>query len=325
MTAAKEELHVFSLAAVCLFGEKPRLGHQLSTAVLHQGIGPINSSTTTGIAASLYDFRGGPRCTGKERDAESGLDYFEARYMSSAQGRFTSPDWSAMPDAVPFADLSDPQSLNLYVYVRNNPLSLQDLHGRADIAADCAGQVTCTRTITQTVGIYHYDKDQKKSILDSTLSLTTTFNVTTNARGKVKVSASSTVANVSGHEYSDRQLATMGKEIGAIQQSAATMGFGANTTQLMTAVAAGETVFGTARPSEKSPFKAPAINPLQLSGGRANGNLMHNIQGALDVFHYFGSKVDFDPIPSYRGYSDRSEPTMSNITAIWGSVTEKEK
>ena len=30
--------------------------------------------------------------TGKERDAETGLDYFGARYMSSAQGRFASPD-----------------------------------------------------------------------------------------------------------------------------------------------------------------------------------------------------------------------------------------
>ena len=32
------------------------------------------------------------RFTGKERDAETGLDYFGARYMSSAQGRWTSPD-----------------------------------------------------------------------------------------------------------------------------------------------------------------------------------------------------------------------------------------
>jgi RHS repeat-associated protein len=32
------------------------------------------------------------RFTGKERDAETGLDYFGARYLSSAQGRFTSPD-----------------------------------------------------------------------------------------------------------------------------------------------------------------------------------------------------------------------------------------
>jgi RHS repeat-associated protein len=30
--------------------------------------------------------------TGKERDAETGLDYFGARYFSGAQGRFTSQD-----------------------------------------------------------------------------------------------------------------------------------------------------------------------------------------------------------------------------------------
>jgi RHS repeat-associated protein len=61
--------------------------------------------------------------TGKERDAESGLDYFGARYFSGAQGRWTSPDWSEKPQPVPYADLKDPQTLNLYSYVRNNPLS----------------------------------------------------------------------------------------------------------------------------------------------------------------------------------------------------------
>ena len=38
-------------------------------------------------------------------------------------GRWMSPDWAASPEAVPYADLSDPQTLNLYGYVRNNPLS----------------------------------------------------------------------------------------------------------------------------------------------------------------------------------------------------------
>ena len=51
------------------------------------------------------------RFTGKERDAESGLDYFGARYYGGALGRFGSRDWSAIPQAVPSADLSDPQSL----------------------------------------------------------------------------------------------------------------------------------------------------------------------------------------------------------------------
>jgi RHS repeat-associated protein len=55
--------------------------------------------------------------TAKERDVETGLDNFGARFYSSTQGRFTSPDQ-------PFMDQEegDPQSWNLYSYVRNNPL-----------------------------------------------------------------------------------------------------------------------------------------------------------------------------------------------------------
>ncbi len=67
--------------------------------------------------------------TGKERDAESGNDYFEARYYSSAMGRFMSPDWSAQEEPVPYAKLDDPQSLNLYAYVYNNPLARADVDG----------------------------------------------------------------------------------------------------------------------------------------------------------------------------------------------------
>ncbi len=67
--------------------------------------------------------------TGKERDIESGLDYFGARYYNSYVGRFMTPDWSESPEAVPYADLSDPQSLNLYSYAGNNPLTRVDKDG----------------------------------------------------------------------------------------------------------------------------------------------------------------------------------------------------
>ena len=67
--------------------------------------------------------------TGKERDTESGNDYFGARYYSSNMGRFTSPDWSAKESPVPYATFDDPQSLNLYAYVRNNPLTRFDADG----------------------------------------------------------------------------------------------------------------------------------------------------------------------------------------------------
>jgi RHS repeat-associated protein len=67
--------------------------------------------------------------TGKERDSESGLDNFGARYFASTMGRFMSPDWAARPTAVPYAVFGDPQSLNLYTYVRNDPVSRADADG----------------------------------------------------------------------------------------------------------------------------------------------------------------------------------------------------
>jgi RHS repeat-associated protein len=91
-------------------------------------------STTSSAARSLnVALRKAARYTGKERDVESGNDYFGARYYSNSTGRFLSPDYSGdadgPPDPLPYGDLNDPQSLNLYSYVRNNPLSRTDSDG----------------------------------------------------------------------------------------------------------------------------------------------------------------------------------------------------
>jgi len=72
------------------------------------------------------------RSTGKERDTESGNDYFDARYHSSSMGRFMSPDFNEDDDdlePVPYADIENPQSLNLYSYAGNNPLGRADRTG----------------------------------------------------------------------------------------------------------------------------------------------------------------------------------------------------
>ncbi len=65
------------------------------------------------------------RFTGKERDAETGFDYFGARYYRAASGRFMTVD----PNHVG-GDIFDPQSWNAYGYARNNPLRYVDPDGQ---------------------------------------------------------------------------------------------------------------------------------------------------------------------------------------------------
>jgi RHS repeat-associated protein len=67
--------------------------------------------------------------TGKERDTESNVDNFGARDYMSLYGRWMMPDYSEMPEAVPYADLTNPQTLNLYVLSRENPITFADLDG----------------------------------------------------------------------------------------------------------------------------------------------------------------------------------------------------
>jgi RHS repeat-associated protein len=86
--------------------------------------------------------------TGKERDAESGLDDFGARYDASSLGRFMTPDWAAKPVTVPYATFGDPQTLNLYTYVENAPLNRIDPDGHVngpnqEANNACAGNQQC--------------------------------------------------------------------------------------------------------------------------------------------------------------------------------------
>ncbi|MFZ0320174.1 MAG: RHS repeat-associated core domain-containing protein, partial [Candidatus Sulfotelmatobacter sp.] len=75
--------------------------------------------------------------TGKERDSESGLDNFDFRYFGSSMGRFMSADDGSDQDA------DNPQSWNLYSYVRNNPLKYTDPDGHDCIYVDSdSGKMT---------------------------------------------------------------------------------------------------------------------------------------------------------------------------------------
>jgi len=117
------------LAAMPQLAENSRQGFEQITGTMHWASGFVISHTSLGISGPLYDTRTESRYTGKERDTETGLDYFGARYYASNMGRYLSPDWAAKQEPVPYAKLGDPQTLNLYSYVQNNPLSRWDDDG----------------------------------------------------------------------------------------------------------------------------------------------------------------------------------------------------
>jgi len=88
-------------------------------------------------ASNKYKFEG------KERDDESGNDDFGARYYSWRFGRWLSADWSAVPEPVPYANLTNPQTLNLYAMVSDNPETFADLDGHADSNNLCPSNGNC--------------------------------------------------------------------------------------------------------------------------------------------------------------------------------------
>ncbi len=82
--------------------------------------------------------------TGKERDSESGLDNFGARYDSSQYGRFMTPDSPS------YSNHKNPQSWNLYAYSLNNPVTFRDEDGHK---VDCLDHVAqCQQDAARSTG-----------------------------------------------------------------------------------------------------------------------------------------------------------------------------
>jgi len=98
------------------FGEELSAGQGLRSTTL--GYGAVDSVRQ--------------KFTSQERDNETGLDYMHARYFASAQGRFSSADSVA-------GSIGNPQSLNRYAYVGNNPMNFSDPTGHDRFSASLNG------------------------------------------------------------------------------------------------------------------------------------------------------------------------------------------
>jgi RHS repeat-associated protein len=92
--------------------------------------------TITSGSGNTYKF------DGTERDSETGNDHTLYRQYAWNYRRWLSPD----PGGVKVVNLEDPQTWNLYAYVRDNPTNLTDLSG---LSAGCeVGQPGCIDEIS---------------------------------------------------------------------------------------------------------------------------------------------------------------------------------
>jgi RHS repeat-associated protein len=119
---------------------------------------------TDGGSGTTYAGAADPavKFTGQVRDAETGLDYFGARYFSAALGRFATADRPIVDQHA-----EDPQSWNLYSYVRNRPLALVDKNGtwatpiHADIVRFAVGSYVSAPELQHLISRqYIMDQDQ---------------------------------------------------------------------------------------------------------------------------------------------------------------------
>ncbi|HKD79393.1 MAG TPA: RHS repeat-associated core domain-containing protein [Candidatus Angelobacter sp.] len=120
--------------------------------------------------------------TSKERDSETGLDYFGARYYSNALGRFTSID----PKMVSRQRMRDPQQWNMYQYSRNDPVANVDPDGK-EVKTAATGQDYAQ--LVQTLGKAYMRSDFQQKF-DQLKKSNMTFNINkADLRGALKGTA----------------------------------------------------------------------------------------------------------------------------------------
>ncbi|UCE60936.1 MAG: VCBS repeat-containing protein [Phycisphaerales bacterium] len=137
-TSARRGYWMLSSEAIVLTAPAPEsvhfyhADHLGSTSVVTNSNGELVSELSNyPFGHPRYEYHAGApfdpiyQFTGKERDSETGLHYFEARYYASEISRFTRVD----PLLAEQPDPQQPQRLNLYSYTRNQPVIFTDPTG----------------------------------------------------------------------------------------------------------------------------------------------------------------------------------------------------
>ncbi len=206
--------------------------------------------------------------TGKERDTESGLDYFGARYYGSSMGRFMSPD----PSGLMYADPTNPQSLNLYSYALNNPLRL----------FDPTGLTPCDYGSSDQGGEDYEDADNDKECTDNgghPIDASETVNVNANNSGDDSLS---TVSNGSSTlvQYQTFDGAPNNQNRDCFLKGAAT--------SVVTGLIVDGAAIGARELGVPPPVTGPALFVLGVAGGVSLGiDIVQNIRSGNTAGLYY--------------------------------------
>jgi RHS repeat-associated protein len=280
----------------------------------------FNGARTTAMGYAAGDLTR-QKFTQKERDNETGLDFFEARYYASTQGRFTSAD-----PLQASAKRRNPQTWNRYTYGLNNPLRFTDPDG--EDSEDESGDVYL-RTKIKTTEVTVQERGGGQIVREAKITITESQTDYVGSNGTVIQSdptqTSATAVNTGNGvlNYSEDQTTKMATAAQAIVEVSRDKGFDAT---IALGIAQTETHMTTLKSQESSPAKQTDINPMQLSGTsgiKPTTDLKSNIAGAIDVYNR-GSTSDLrQSLETYNNQAGKAAyatTAMGNINNIRGSV-----
>jgi RHS repeat-associated protein len=176
--------------------------HLNSTSMVVSESGAVEDESDYSPYGTEYQIASGAnhyKFTGKERDTESGLDYFGARYYSNGLGRFMTSD----PKGLALRHLLNPQKFNKYSYVLNNPMSLVDPNGMEEVTMQLNAFIQ-----KDSVGGFRGDNRSFSSNMNASSRVSVTVRVETDPAknhgnpmiGKPDVKVGTTHLNLTGSE-----------------------------------------------------------------------------------------------------------------------------